>query len=343
MRNTVGFYEHTTAYTVVRNDPFTTVMEVNDRGDLHQCGSLTIGQVMTPQQFYPWAMTNLLKQNGESTHDADAITAALNLNAERLWLQTGETYYRIMPDMVPSLLHTELAVPSSLLRLPFASILIRLPIGHGQKELVDPSGGELRTIMICEIAPDTVAFLMDTGMQVGRGARLFWHTQPLTDERTIDELLSTGRDVTPTFGPRHTLTRNCVRVAASVIFMALLADTMVAVDVLNRDVDRYYDSKTSDENREAMRRRARRTPSHNGYVVGLDHRRRDIRLPRDRGSRTSRTNGKGRSLRYQHRRTGHWRFYVGSGGSVAHTWVRSAVVRPDLPPHADERGYAVGL
>jgi hypothetical protein len=134
----------------------------------------------------------------------------------------------------------------------------------------------------------------------------------------------------------------CLRLAASVIFMATSADSRVEVDVLSRDVDRYYDPKTSEEDREKMRQRARRLHDYNGYVVGLDQRRRDIRLPRNRMGVVRDTRGKGRSLTHQHHRCGHWRFYLKPDGSVGHTWVRSAVVRPDLPPHPHRRGYAVG-
>jgi len=339
---TVRFYDHTTAFDAVKNDPFLRIDEMADDGQIHQRGGITIGQAMKPSQFYLWALENLRTQVAGRDPNADEITSELTLQADWQWLEAGEPYYRIMPDMLPSLLRTELAVPSSLLRLPHPAILIRLPLDHKDGRLTDPHGRELRTIMACQIDDDYVAFLMDTGADRGRGPEVFWHTQRLTGGRTINELAATGRDVTSNCSAQRPLTLHCLRVAAAVVFMATRADTLVEVDVLNRDVDRYYDPKTSDEDREKMRRRALRLPGHNGYVVGVDRRRRDIRLPRNGVNGTHRANGKGRSLCYQHRRSGHWRFYLKPDCSVGHTWVRSAVVRPDLPPHPHRRGYAVG-
>ena len=339
--DSVPFYTYKTAYEERRNDPHINVVEEDNHGRLHQVGNITIGQAMTPAEFYRWEMESLCKPIGRCLSGADEMTYALRLTADGKWQKSGDNYYRIMPDILPLLLRTELSVPSSRLRLPYPSILIRLPIGHGQKDLLDPSGGELRTIMVCETAPDTVVFLMDAGMHSDRGPQVFWHLESLTDERTIDDFLANGQDMTPTFGQRRPLARNCVRIAASVIFMATGADRMIEVDVLNRDVEKYYDPTTREEDRERMRRRAKRMPGHNGHVVGRDHRRRDVRLPRNGrdGTHWARS---GRRLHYQHTRCGHHRFFLKGDGSIGYTWVKSAVVRPDLPPHPDERGYAVG-
>lgn len=270
-------------------------------------------------------------------------TTALICSAERRWYETDTTYYKVAPAELPGLVDCDIDVPADMLRLPYESIVITLPEGHGCPRLMDTAGGELRTIMASHLNSNTVVLLMDTGAQSESGLPMvFWYTLALRGHKTIEEEIAASIPLGQGVGAPHVLARDCVRLAAAVVFMAMGADRLVEVDVLTKDVDRFYDPNTTEAQRETMRQRAKRRKHCNGFIIGPDPRRRDVRLPRSgpNGSHAN-TNG-GRRLRYQHRRSGHWRYYKAADGCVRRIWVRAAAVRRDLPPHPDERGYAVG-
>ena len=84
-------------------------------------------------------------------HGADVgageYTTALICSAERRWYETDTTYYKVAPAELPGLIDCDIDVPADILRLPYESIVITLPEGHGCPRLMDTASGELRTIM----------------------------------------------------------------------------------------------------------------------------------------------------------------------------------------------------
>lgn len=337
----ITFYEYESMYDIAKGEVWIDRIIVDEKE-----GRITRSPArlrLTRREFYRRMDCGPPQCARGQNPSVDEYTTALTGAAERRWYETDATCYKVAPAELPGLVDCDIDVPTDMLRLPYESIVITLPVGHEYPRLIDTASGELRTIMASHLNSDTVVLLMDTGAR-GEGGlpMVFWYSLALRGDRTIEEEIAGSVPLGQGIGARHVLARDCVRIAAAVVFMATGADRQVEVDVLTRDVDRFYDPNTTEAQRETMRQRARRRKHCNGFIVGRDPRRRDVRLPRrcPNGSHGD-TNG-GRRLRYRHRRCGHWRYYRAAGGCVRRTWVRTATVRCDLPPHPDERGYAVG-
>lgn len=237
--NGVRFYSHITAYEERENDPL-------DAGRAHspEESNITIGQAMSQEQFYLWESRRLRDDAQGRRPSPEEKAYGMGLLADWRWHDAGEPECRIMPAVLPSMLRGNLSVPSSRLRLPYSGILIRLPIGHRQSGLLAPNGEELRTIMVCEVGPDSILFWMDTG------SCRFWYGMPLTDEEYIAEIVATSGELTSLAGAHRSLIVQGIRVAAMAIFGLRSVDAIAEADVGNRDVWADYESDASEEGRE---------------------------------------------------------------------------------------------
>lgn len=308
------------------------------------------------QEFYRQQRTDALSYL-EASRRRDAIAAYNQASTELDWHNRGRPYYKIYPALLPMFLNTKLDVPGKYLHAPFSSFLIRLPQGHGCEGLT-AEGRELQLIFVTEVAKgDTLELLepiehehmfilwMNFG-EVYEGMPYYiFQTMKFRPGESIEsavnrqrqpekvdqESLSIGIDIT------DEIINNCVRLTASVCFLATGADRIVEPDVLTRDLQRYIEAKRGEnpERVQQLHDRAQRRGKQ-GWTLG-----REILVPTryqssDGGEPT------GEHLAYQHQRGAHFHIYhYGPGKNKWKVkWVNQLTVRPDLPaPPIKKRGY----
>ena len=134
----MDFYEPTTCY-----NEFNKACKDKNRLDL---------RFSDPIAFYDENIDGLLTHGTEYLPYINATIGelgadVLTFRTERRWYAAGRPYYKIWPDMAAAMAETSIEIPFGVLRLPYPSFAVRLPMGF---ELV-PGQPAVRAIMLsCE-------------------------------------------------------------------------------------------------------------------------------------------------------------------------------------------------
>ena len=179
----IKFYEYESAYDISRGEVWIERLILDE--DEGRITRLPVQFRLTREEFYRRMDGGPPPCAPGQKPPVDEYTTALICAAERRWYETDSTYYKVAPAELPGLVDCDIDVPTDMLRLPFESIVITLPEGHAFPRLMDTTSGELRTIMVSRLDPDTVVMLIDTGAR-GEGGlpMVFWYTLALRGDRT---------------------------------------------------------------------------------------------------------------------------------------------------------------
>lgn len=354
-------------------------MEFHEYRSFHDiCKSLTD---CTWQEFYASEGQRLFAQafqeNALGRDNTQSVIGNVQMQAEQAWYQDGRPYYKIYPNLLPYFLTTKLQVPCEYFRLPFASILIRLPKEHSVDSLRIDENHYVKSILVSsfDVEPDNppVMFHPQGGVISYHSCRqvvvwvdlnecestlrvpIYTYQQLLFDnfKETAEQALEqckqrTRRRLTPDgeflddggiLVPYHVVDA-CWRIVIAVSFLSTGGDKIVEFDVLNRDLAKYLQavSKQDEPRQQQLVDRAKRNGK-NGYTIGRE-------LPFPAIIRHSSSSGEsetsGRELQFQHQRSAHWHWVpYGPGRAMMKlVFYKQLTVRPDLPPKSSaDRGY----
>lgn len=290
------------------------------------------------------------------THAANYRKHLHRLETEYLWIKAGRPYYNVHPTLVSGLCRTNLdVIPSHLLEVPgqFAAVNVRFAEHH------DEIGG-MRSVLF---ARNEIKYTLFTELPFREKVTVDGRVADVTKCITVEWSAREGETIPESFYrmlgdlERRTVNEgdngtslefvealhfkdrllNCLRLLATVGFLANSHDELLQREVLNRD-QRAYDQAVAGGNvrrQEQIAKRAHRRGKV-GWNVGTNEMAVGERPPRP-GSQS----GDGsRTHKWAHIRSGHpHAVRYGPGRSqVKIKWFRPTVVRSDLPFQPGETG-----
>jgi hypothetical protein len=108
-----------------------------------------------------------------------------SLIAERTWLELGQPYYKVYPNMAAMMAEISIDIPTRVLRLPYPAFSIHFADSE-ENTICEPGGPRLRSILLFQmnVDPDGVnsgnfKFRDDDKLYLASGARSEEHTSEL--------------------------------------------------------------------------------------------------------------------------------------------------------------------
>lgn len=334
----------------------------------------TSGAAKMKMDFFRWRdMYHIARQNGSVPKSdgpkeayqrlgfrflrSDDFMSAKSCNAELLWYQHGNPYYKVWPAMAAALSNTKIDIDCKFLQMPFPTIEVCLP-KHPSHQFREHPDAPAVTSMLVYRDDDL------RGAKDNREASLMVHYQLDVD---LDKPwmgwyfnmgLKSGTSIANRFElswkksahfddgyePSKEFTEKIVKLAVAVCFFGTHNHQVIMPDIPNRLIERYHDAKQRRDKSEAEKLLQRaKDMGHFGWRVGSE-----IDLPQPIVKHINRdesgTTGEGNELQFGHVRSGHMRYQpYGSKDEPNHyelIFIPPTTVRPDLPLR-DIRGFRI--
>ena len=282
------------------------------------------------------------------THSVNRHKHLHRLETEHLWIKSGRPYYNVHPKLVPNLCRTNLdIIPSHLLEVPgqFAAVNVRFAEEHGEL-------GGIRNVLFARNQNKYTLFTESPfrekvtvdgrTAQVTKCITMEWsaregETIPESFYRMLNDLerrqASGDHEISLEFLEvllANDRLLNCLRLLATIGFLANSNDELLQREVLNHDRKAFEQAVASGNVRrqERIATRAQRRGKV-GWNVGTN----EMFVGEQPPNPSSRDGDGSRTHQWAHIRSGHphaVRFGPGRT-QVKIKWFRPTVVRPDLP------------
>lgn len=293
------------------------------------------GSTFTRPEFAQEVVRQIKGMRRGAEHEAHEI---LRFQSEDIWTDLGRPYFKLWPEIIPTLTDVSVDVPADYLKLPYSTFLLRLP-KTGSPLILDDEY-QVRSLLVTEVDGPSCRFVylwIDIGETEPTGLpMLHWHRLRCEPTGTIEESFG-GKWMANLPGVRipDNLAKRCLRLAVSVCFLSTGMDRLIEPDILSKDLADYIEARKRNDNgtvRTIEERAFRRKGP--GWNVGQYERLRPLISASQQDGEQAGARG---PLTHQHQRRAHFRLL--SNGTV--TFIRQATVRPDLPPGKLAPAYGV--
>jgi len=323
------------------------------------------------QQYPPTSIDNFYTdiQRSVSRTDSHYTDKMAQFQAEYTFYKNGQPTYKLFPAIANALVDTKIDIPSTELKLPFSSFIIKLPVGFTgviPRPKVDPIlsafqllGLEPETLHLCSIlisrartAPTAMRVLSIEYQVIGsRSGRAFRHFfLPLLPGKSINESISLLVDQTllskdaakrssglpskEIFQELQTISK----LVTGTCFIAISKDK----DYIKRERIKIRGNDlcfcgSGKKYKKCCKLKPVNQPI--GFAVGRDI----ILYKEEKPGKSITVEGRGRELQYGHLRTGHmrWQWRNDETGKRIRKliFIHPTIVKPDLPmkPRLTER------